>query len=159
MNFDIPPAHILRNSHLQRTLLSVKRVARNLGNWYGVHVEFKCYPSRKCPLCGEELKEYRTKRTRIEQCSCGFYEDYDYVPFHWWVKSLNLLLPKWPLRGLKELPTETERPGNLNGLGRRESRLARSRPRSGRNPAALARAGLPRAATPRGGGRAGAVTK
>ena len=108
MNIDIPPAHILRNSHLQRTLLSVKESAENLERWYGIYAEFKCYSSRRCPLCGGRLKGFKTKRTRVEQCeNCGFTEDHDYVPFHWWLRTLNLPLPKWPLRGL-ELPTKTK---------------------------------------------------
>jgi len=83
-------------------------VAENLANWYGIHAEFRCYPSRRCPLCGEELKEFKTKRTRIMQCeNCGFTEDRDYVPFHHWIASLGLPRAQWPLRRLRGLPTET----------------------------------------------------
>ena len=101
INFDVPPAHILRNSHLRRTLLSVKRVARNLGNWYGIYATFECYPSHKCPLCGGELERFKTRRTRVEKCEkCGFLEDHDYTPFYWWLKKLGLPLPRWPLGSL-----------------------------------------------------------
>jgi hypothetical protein len=67
MNFDIPDIEKLRNSYLQKTL-SVKKIAENLANWHGVRVEFKCYPSRRCPLCGGRLKEFKTKRTRVMRC-------------------------------------------------------------------------------------------
>jgi len=106
MNFDIPDIEKLRNSYLQKTL-SVKKIAENLANWYGIYVEFRCYSSRRCPLCGGELKEFKTTRTRVEQCKCGFYEDRDYVPFHNWLRTLNLPLPKWPLRTLPK-PNDPE---------------------------------------------------
>jgi len=51
-----------------------------------------------------ELKEYKITRTRIERCECGFYEDRNYIPFHYWLKSLNLPLPKHPLRALPNDP-------------------------------------------------------
>ena len=100
MNFDILDSESVKKSRLQRTLLSIKSVAKNLANWYGIHVEFRCYSSHTCPLCGGELKELKAKRTRVMRCKCGFYEDRDYIPFHHWLKSLNLPLPKWPLRTL-----------------------------------------------------------
>jgi len=97
MNFDIPKSETVKNSRLQRTLSSIKSVAANLANWYGMHVEFRCYSSRKCPLCGGELEEFKTKRTRIMRCSCGFSDERDYVPFYWWLRTLNLPPPKRPI--------------------------------------------------------------
>jgi hypothetical protein len=117
MNFDVPDSETVKNSYLQRTLLSIRRVAENLANWYGIHVELRCYSSRKCPLCGGELKGFKTTRTRVMHCECGFYEDRDYIPFYHWLKSLKLPLPKYPLRALqKPNVAEIERPGSLNGL-------------------------------------------
>jgi len=107
INIDAPDSETVRKSRLQRTLLSIREVAESLANWYGIHIEFRCFPSRRCPVCGRGLKELRTKRARVMQCECGFYEDRDYVPFYHWVKELGLPLPKWPLRGL-ELPAETK---------------------------------------------------
>jgi len=108
MNFDIPDSETVKGSSLQRTLLSIRKVAENLAKWYGVYAEFRCFPSRRCPLCGGRLKELRTKRTRIEQCrQCNFVEDHDYVPFHHWIASLGLPRAQWPLRRLRGLPTET----------------------------------------------------
>jgi len=82
MNFDVPDSETVKKSHLQRTLLSIRRVAENLANWYGIHVELRCYSSHTCPLCGGELKEYKgTKRASIMRCQqCSFYEDRDYYP-------------------------------------------------------------------------------
>jgi len=107
MNIDIPNSELIKNSSLQRTLLSMRKVAENLANWYGIHAEFKCFSSRRCPLCGGELKEFRTKRTRIMRCSCGFTEDRDYTPLYWWIKELGLPLPKHPLRALPK-PNDPE---------------------------------------------------
>jgi len=104
MNFDVPDSESVKKSRLQRTLLSIKSVAKNLANWYGVCITFRCYSSRRCPICGKKMEELKTTRTRIEQCECGFYEDRDYIPFHHWLKSLNLPLPKWPLRTLPNDP-------------------------------------------------------
>jgi len=104
MNFDVPDSESVKGSRLQRTLLSIKRVAENLANWYGVSATFRCYPSRKCPLCGGELKEYRTKRVRVTRCSCGFREDRDYVPFYHWLRALGLPLPEHPLAPLPNDP-------------------------------------------------------
>jgi len=112
MNFDVPDSETVKKSRLQRTLLSIKSVAKNLANWYGVYVEFRCYSSRRCPICGKKLEELKTTQTRIEQCECGFYEDHDYVPFYWWVKELGLPLPKWPLRGLRGLPKPNGKPND-----------------------------------------------
>jgi len=82
MNFDIPDIEKLRNSYLQKTL-SVRKIAENLANWYGVYATFECFPSRRCPLCGGRLKELRTKRARIVRCrQCEFYDERDYVPFY-----------------------------------------------------------------------------
>ena len=52
MNFDIPDSETMKNNHLQRTLLSIRKVAENMANWYGVYVTFKCYSSHRCPICG-----------------------------------------------------------------------------------------------------------
>jgi len=85
MIFDIPDLRKLRNSYLQKTL-SVRKIAENLANWYGVYITFRCYSLRRCPICGREMEELKTTRTRIVRCECGFYEDRDYIPFHHWLK-------------------------------------------------------------------------
>jgi len=51
-----------------------------------------------------ELKEFKTKHTRIMRCECGFYEDRDYIPFYHWLRALGLPLPKYPLRSLPNDP-------------------------------------------------------
>jgi hypothetical protein len=102
MNFDIPYPESIKGSYLQKTLLSLGKVARNLTNWFGVYATFECYPSTVCPYCGSKLKIAYTKRARIAFCrKCGFYDDRDFVPFYHWVKALGLPLPKWPLRTLQ----------------------------------------------------------
>jgi hypothetical protein len=118
MNFDIPDPESIKGSYLQKTLLSLRKVADNLAKWFGVYATFECYPSTKCPFCGSELEIVYTKRTRIAYCkSCGFYDDRDFVPFYHWVKELGLPLPKHPLQRI-ELPEElkplinTARPGS-----------------------------------------------
>jgi len=109
MNFDIPDPESVKNSYLQKTLLSLEKVARNLANWFGVYATFECYPSTVCPYCGSKLKMAYTKRARIAYCTkCGFYDDRDFVPFYHWLKALNLPLPKWPLQRI-ELPEELRR--------------------------------------------------
>ncbi|MCC6051320.1 MAG: transposase, partial [Thermofilum sp.] len=109
MNFDIPDPESVKNSYLQKTLLSVRKVARNLANWFGVYATFECYPSTVCPYCGSKLKIAYTRRTRVAYCTrCGFYDDRDFVPFYHWCKALNLPLPKWPLQRI-ELPEELRR--------------------------------------------------
>jgi len=109
MNFDIPDPESIKGSYLQKTLLSLEKVARNLANWFGVYATFECYPSTVCPYCGSKLKIAYTRRTRIAYCTkCGFYDDRDYVPFYHWVKELGLPMPKWPLRKL-QLPEELRR--------------------------------------------------
>jgi hypothetical protein len=106
MNFDIPDPESVKGSYLQKTLVSLEKVARNLANWFGVYATFECYPSTKCPFCGSELEIVYTKRTRIAYCTkCRFFDDRDFVPFYHWVKELGLPLPKWPLRKL-QLPEE-----------------------------------------------------
>ena len=64
INIDAPDSESVKGSYLQRTLLSIRKVAENLAKWYGVYAEFRCYPSRRCPLCWGRLEEYRTKRAR-----------------------------------------------------------------------------------------------
>jgi transposase len=109
MNFDIPDPESVKGSYLQKTLLSLRKVARNLANWFGVYATFECYPSTVCPFCGSKLKIAYTKRTRVAYCTrCGFYDDRDFVPFYHWLKALNLPLPKWPLQRI-ELPEELRR--------------------------------------------------
>ena len=56
MNFDIPDPESIKGSYLQKTLLSVRKVAENLAKWFGVYVTFECYPSTMCPYCGSKLK-------------------------------------------------------------------------------------------------------
>ncbi len=118
MNFDIPDPESIKESYLQKTLLSLRKVADNLAKWFGVYATFECYPSTKCPFCGSELEMIYTRRARVAYCrNCGFYDDRDFVPFYHWVKELGLPLPKWPLRKL-QLPEElkplinSERPGS-----------------------------------------------
>jgi len=109
MNFNMPDPESIKNSYLQKTLLSVRKVAENLAKWFGVYATFECYPSTKCPICGSELEIVYTKRTRIAYCkSCGFYDDRDFVPFYHWVKELGLPMPKHPLQRI-ELPEELRR--------------------------------------------------
>jgi len=114
MNFDIPDPESIKGSYLQKTLLSLRKVADNLAKWFGVYATFECYPSMKCPICGSELEIAYTKRTRIAYCkSCGFYDDRDFVPFYHWVKELGLPMPKHPLQRI-ELPEELRR--KLNSI-------------------------------------------
>jgi transposase len=109
MNFDIPDPESIKGSYLQKTLLSLEKVARNLANWFGVYATFECYPSTVCPFCGSKLKMAYTRRTRVAYCTrCGFYDDRDFVPFYHWVKELGLPLPKHPLQRI-ELPEELRR--------------------------------------------------
>ncbi|MCC6065486.1 MAG: transposase [Thermofilum sp.] len=109
MNFDIPDPESIKNSYLQKTLLSVRKVAENLAKWFGVYATFECYPSTKCPICGSKLKMAYTRRTRVAYCTrCGFYDDRDFVPFYHWVKELGLPMPKHPLQRI-ELPEELRR--------------------------------------------------
>jgi len=109
MNFDIPDPESVKNSYLQKTLLSVRKVSRNLAKWFGVYATFECYPSTACPYCGSKLEIAYTRRTRIAYCkSCGFYDDRDFVPFYHWVKELGLPMPKHPLQRI-ELPEELRR--------------------------------------------------
>ena len=109
MNFDIPDPESIKNSYLQKTLLSVRKVAENLAKWFGVYATFECYPSTKCPICGSKLKMAYTRRARVAYCTrCGFYDDRDFVPFYHWVKELGLPMPKHPLQRI-ELPEELRR--------------------------------------------------
>jgi len=109
MNLDIPDPESVKGSYLQKTLLSLEKVAKNLVNWFGVYATFECYPSTVCPYCGSKLKMAYTRRTRIAYCTrCGFYDDRDYVPFYHWVKELGLPMPKHPLQRI-ELPEELRR--------------------------------------------------
>jgi len=96
VNFDSPPIHILRG-RLRQTLLSARRILENLCRWYGIYATFRCYSSHHCPICEGRLEEHMTRRTRIMRCRCGFADDRDFVPFHRWITSLGLPLPKWPL--------------------------------------------------------------
>jgi len=106
MNFDIPDPESVKNSSLQKTLISLRNVADNLAKWFGVYTTFECYPSTACPYCGSELEMIYTRRTRVAYCTrCGFYDDRDFVPFYHWVKELGLPMPKHPLRKL-QLPEE-----------------------------------------------------
>jgi len=116
MNFDIPDPESIKGSYLQKTLLSLEKVAKNLVNWFGVYATFECYPSTVCPYCGSKLKIAYTRRTRVAYCTkCGFYDDRDYVPFYHWVKELGLPMPKWPLRKL-QLPEELRRKLLINSV-------------------------------------------
>jgi len=141
MNFDVPDPDSVRNSYLQKTLLSVRKVARNLAIWFGIHTTFECYPSTKCPFCGSELEMIYTRRTRIAYCTtCGFFDDRDFVPFYHWLKALNLPMPKHPLRKL-QLPDELKL--LINSVRPESPRAGRelAGSRSARRPAARARAG------------------
>jgi len=97
VNIDAPDHRTVRGSRLQRTLLSIKRVAANLANWYGIYATFRCYPSRTCPVCGGKLKQLKSKRARVMRCQCGFADERDYIPFHNWLRELGLPLPKRPI--------------------------------------------------------------
>jgi len=97
VNIDAPDDETVRGSRLQRTLLSIKRAAANLANWYNAYVTFQCHPSRRCPLCGGRLEELRTKQTRVMRCQCGFSDERDFIPFYWWVKELGLPPPRGPI--------------------------------------------------------------
>jgi hypothetical protein len=109
MNFDIPDPESVKGSYLQKTLLSLRKVADNLAKWFGVYATFECYPSTVCPICGSELEIVHTRRTRVAFCrKCGFYDDRDFVPFYHWVKELGLPMPKHPLQRI-ELPEELKR--------------------------------------------------
>jgi hypothetical protein len=118
MNFDVPDPDSVRNSYLQKTLLSVRKVVKNLSKWFGIYTSFKCFPSTSCPFCGAKLKMVYTKRTRVAYCTrCGFYDDRDFVPFYHWVKELGLPMPKHPLRKLQlpenlKLLINSVRPGS-----------------------------------------------
>jgi hypothetical protein len=143
MNFDIPDPESIKGSYLQKTLLSLRKVADNLAKWFGVYVTFECYPSTRCPYCGSELEIVHTRRTRVAFCrNCGFYDDRDFVPFYHWCKALNLPMPKHPLRKL-QLPEELHQ--KLNSVRPGSSRAGRelAGSRSTRRPAARARAGRP----------------
>jgi hypothetical protein len=143
MNFDIPDPESVKNSYLQKTLISLRKVAENLAKWFGVYATFDCYPSTVCPFCGAELEMVYTRRTRIACCQkCGFYDDRDYVPFYHWCKALGLPLPKHPLRKL-QLPEELHQ--KLNSVRPGSSRAGRelAGSRLTRCPAARARAGRP----------------
>jgi len=143
MNFDIPDPESIKGSYLQKTLLSVRKVAENLAKWFGVYVTFECYPSTMCPYCGLKLKIAYTKRTRIAYCTrCGFYDDRDFVPFYHWLKALGLPLPKHPLRKL-QLPEELKRLINSVRPGSPRARRELAGRRLTRRPAARARAGRP----------------
>jgi len=142
INFDIPDTESIKGSYLQKTLLSLEKVAKNLANWFGTYTTFECYPSTKCPFCGSELEMVYTRRTRIAFCTrCGFFEDRDFVPFYHWVKALGLPMPKHPLRKL-QLPEELKllinsvRPGSPRAgrelAGRRLTRRPAARARAGR---------------------------
>jgi hypothetical protein len=141
INFDVPDPDSVKNSYLQKTLLSVRKVAENLAKWFGIYATFECHPSTKCPYCGAELKIVHTRRTRIAVCRrCGFYDDRDFVPFYHWCKALGLPMPKYPLQRI-ELPEGlqlNERPRKPWGTG---CELAGRR--LTRRPAAPARAGRP----------------
>jgi hypothetical protein len=140
-NFDIPDPELIKNSYLQKTLLSLRKAAKNLAKWFGIYATFDCYPSTKCPFCGAKLEMVYTRRTRIAYCkSCGFFDGRDFVPFYHWLKELGLPLPKWPLRKL-QLPEELRQKLNSvrPGSPRAGRELAGSR--LTRCPAARARAG------------------
>ena len=50
-----------------------------------------------------------TRRTRVAYCTkCGFFDDWDFVPFYRWVKEPGLPPPKHPLQRI-ELPEELRR--------------------------------------------------
>jgi hypothetical protein len=143
INFDIPDTESIKGSYLQKTLLSLEKVAKNLANWFGIYTTFECYPSTKCPFCGSELEMVYTRRTRIAFCTrCGFYDDRDFVPFYHWLKALNLPLPKHPLRKL-QLPEELKL--LINSVRPESPRAGRelAGSRLWRRPAARARAGRP----------------
>ena len=70
MNLDVPPSSVLRNSYLQKTLISIRKHVENLANWNGIYLSIKPYPSTRCPYCGGKLKfSHRTKRARVGEAT------------------------------------------------------------------------------------------
>jgi transposase len=109
INLDIPSPESIKGTYLQKTLISIRKFAKNLSSWYGIYTTFECHSSTRCPFCGTRLKEIRTRRIRIVYCSkCNFIEDRDYTPFYNWIKTLELPLPEYPLRKI-ELPERKRR--------------------------------------------------
>jgi hypothetical protein len=88
VNFDIPDYESVKNSYL----LSVRKVAANLSNWFGVYAMFECYPSTRCPCCAE-LEIVHTRRTRMSAEGAASTTIEITVPFHRWCKALGLPLP------------------------------------------------------------------
>ncbi len=100
INIDALDSESVKRSRLQRTF-SIRRVAENLANWYGVYATSECYPSRRCPTCGGRLKELRTKRARIARCrQCGFFDD-RVRPLLLVGQGTGPATAEWPLRALK----------------------------------------------------------
>ena len=51
MNFDVPDPNSIKNFYLQKTLLSIRKIAENgLANWFGIYTDFKYYPLNDMPL-------------------------------------------------------------------------------------------------------------
>jgi len=91
---DIPEHTSLRDTRLQKTLLSFARSLKNILSWYGIYwIEERLYSSF-CPKCGNKLTVYKkTKRTRIMICSkCSFKADRDEIPLYWALKTYKHLL-------------------------------------------------------------------
>ena len=109
IRLDMPPSGLLRHSPLQRTMTSFGKILQNICNWHGLHLEVRPLPSSKCPHCGSRLKEvYRTRRVRVMHCNqCGFMENRELVPLHWWVRKLGLPPLPVPIRALPSPPNAT----------------------------------------------------
>ena len=114
VHFDAPPSGILCHSCLQGTLISFKKILKNLCAWYGIHLQVHPLPSTRCPHCGGKLKEvYRSKRVRVMSCDkCAFEENRDLVPLHWYLKKLRLPVPPTPVLPLPPPPPNSDRQGD-----------------------------------------------
>jgi hypothetical protein len=50
INFDIPDTESIKGSYLQKTLLSLEKVAKNLANWFGTLRHLRMLPIDEVPL-------------------------------------------------------------------------------------------------------------
>jgi len=145
MNFDVPDSESVKGSRLQRTLLSIKRVAENLANWYGVRVEFRCYPSRRCPLCGGGWKSTELSGRASRAAAAGSARTET-------TYRSTTGLERWACR-CRSTPSHrcrtTRKPEGRRG--KPVGGVAIRKPAEMNYSTARARAGLPWAATPRGG--------